>query len=105
MPVRLELDPSRGPLSRPSAEQIARETRNACAVQEAERAWRRSVRRAVVAGFGGLVLANLVGLAGMAVGDDQLGWVLIYAGEAGVVLFPFAVLVLWVVEAHRRGDL
>jgi len=105
MPVRVELQAPRRPLSHPSPEQIAREVRNGLAVQAADRAWRRSVRRAVVAAFGGVVLANLIGAAGMAVADEQIGWVLVLAGEVGVVLFPFTIMAVWVVEAHRRGDL
>lgn len=108
MPVQADFPAPRiprSPLSQPSPEQIAREIRNGLAAQAADRAWRRSVWRALGLAFLSIVIANLIGALGWMVGDDELGWILVLAGEAGVVLFPFLVLVAWVFEAHRRGDL
>jgi hypothetical protein len=92
-------------LSRPSAEQIARETRNAAAAAEAARVWRRHVRVVVVAVFASMAVATLIGAAAFAVDGARLGVALLALGRAGVVLFPFVIIVVWIVEVHRRGDL
>ena len=104
LPERLDGGPG-SPLSRPSPEQIAREIRNAAAVETAERAWRRSVRLALAAGLLSVLLANLIGLSAWLVADEELGGVLLLAAEAGVVLFPFLIGVSWTFAAHQRGDL
>lgn len=55
--------------------------------------------------FATQLVATAVGAAGFAVAGEDVGWVLVKCGQVGVVLFPFVVIVVWVVETHRRGDL
>lgn len=59
----------------------------------------------VAACFGSQLVATAIGAAGLSVSSDELGWLLVKCGQVGVVLFPFVLIVLWVAEADRRGDL
>jgi hypothetical protein len=85
--------------------QIQRELRAAAAAEAAERVWRRRWRGVLAGCFASQLTATAVGASGLAMADERLGGLLLAVGQVGVVLGPFTIAVIWVVEAHRRGDL
>jgi hypothetical protein len=88
-----------------SSSRQALELRNATGKEVAERLWRTKVKRLWGWCFFSQAVATAVGALGFAVDGERLGRALLSIGQAGVVFVPFAILVVWVVEAHRRGDL
>ncbi|MHB1326757.1 MAG: hypothetical protein ACYC2K_01015 [Gemmatimonadales bacterium] len=55
--------------------------------------------------FAAQASATALGASGFLVSDPALGRVLLASGQIGVFVLPMTIAIVWVVEAHRRGDI
>ncbi len=90
---------------RVSEEQVAREVRSAERAEAAYQVWRREIRRVIAWCFAAQAAATALGAAGFLIDDPVVGRFMLWAGQIGVLVLPLTIVVLWTVEAHRRGDI